>query len=44
MVETAITGGPIVGCTDHGISDVDLLSDEIVAEQLTRYFHLILEN
>lgn len=38
MVETTVKGSPVVACTSHGISDVDLLTDEIVSEQLTRYF------
>lgn len=44
MVETTVKGSPVVGCTNRGISDVDLLTDEIVSEQLTRYFRLILED
>lgn len=43
MVETTVKGSPVVGCTNRGLSDVDLLTDEIVSEQLTRYFHFILE-
>ncbi|XP_008438196.2 tRNA threonylcarbamoyladenosine dehydratase isoform X2 [Cucumis melo] len=36
MVETTVKGSPVVGCTNRGLSDVDLLTDEIVSEQLTR--------
>lgn len=36
MVETTVKGSPVVACTSHEISDVDLLTDEIVSEQLTR--------
>lgn len=43
MVETTVKGSPVVGCTNRGLSDVDLLTDEIVSEQLTRYFYFILE-
>ncbi|XP_038893160.1 tRNA threonylcarbamoyladenosine dehydratase isoform X2 [Benincasa hispida] len=36
MVETTVKDSPVVGCTNRGIFDVDLLTDEIVSEQLTR--------
>lgn len=38
MIETTVKGSSVVECTDHGISYGDLLNDEIVSEQLTRYF------
>lgn len=46
MVETTVKGSLEVGCAGRGISDVDLLTDEIVSEHLTRYFffHLALSN
>uniref|UniRef100_A0A9I9CNI3 THIF-type NAD/FAD binding fold domain-containing protein n=1 Tax=Cucumis melo TaxID=3656 RepID=A0A9I9CNI3_CUCME len=44
MVETTVKGSPVVGCTNRGLSDVDLLTDEIVSEQLTSYVPVVLRN